>query len=642
MRGTRGTRDLWREDGKGKSNCRSLGCARDDTGVSSWYPGPQMRGPGHPDLWREDGKGGCESIGSAENGSMIWSDRFRFRRGAAPRSVLERLLQLAQRQFGDTLTAAEVEVLKCSTSADEPPSPEPDAVNPEGPYDPATPRPPVRAALLYWLATDGEARSCIHPKGIRAYSATIEGDLDLGEQLQLPGLDLRRCTVGDRLILEAADIKGIYITDCSVSGLLADAVVVRGPVFLHRTEFDGEIRLINAKIDNNLQLRGAKLRATDDALSLDGATVHGDLFFDQDFECSGEIRMLGAHIDGSVTFSGAHLDWDQDALTLDKVKIGGNLELNRGLRCAGTIRMPNCHIGGDLNFIGAEVRKVHCYNMDLSGDLMWHAVKSDPARLLDLTRARVKAFRDDEGSWPAEGRLRLDNFVYDDLILHDAADPQEASQGIRAAELPFKLERRIAWLMRQPDAIRLRPQPWIQLSKYLELKNNKSEAKHVLYKYRCVKANESKWWIARRAKIAFAWLEEAPARILYLIAFTLLFGTLIFTGASPEVSGGMITTARDTSQKPLSGAALDRYPRFQPFIYTLENALPLVKLGVDDKWTPDPQHKGKALFPEYPWLDWLAWFNGYWFLTMSRWVIILFGWFQAAVLGAAITSRFKP
>jgi hypothetical protein len=136
-------------------------------------------------------------------------------------------------------------------------------------------------------------------------------------------------------------------------------------------------------------------------------------------------------------------------------------------------------------------------------------------------------------------------------------------------------------------------------------------------------------------------MEEAPARISYSILLTLLLGTLIFAGASPVRSGAMIPTARDRDEQPLAGTSLDRYPRFQPFIYTLENAVPLVKLGVDDKWTPDPAHGGKAWFPQYSRLNWLGYFNSYGFLTFSRWVIILLGWFQAAVLGASLTNRFK-
>ena len=71
------------------------------------------------------------------------------------------------------------------------------------------------------------------------------------------------------------------------------------------------------------------------------------------------------------------------------------------------------------------------------------------------------------------------------------------------------------------------------------------------------------------------------------------------------------------------------YPVLNPFVYTLENAVPMVKLGQDDKWAPDRRHPGKA------------WFTNYWILVWARWMLILSGWFQATVLAAALSGRFK-
>jgi hypothetical protein len=68
---------------------------------------------------------------------------------------------------------------------------------------------------------------------------------------------------------------------------------------------------------------------------------------------------------------------------------------------------------------------------------------------------------------------------------------------------------------------------------------------------------------------------------------------------------------------------MEHYPPFQPFVYTLENALPMAKLGIDDKWMPDPTR------------------GSYLFLATSRWLLILLGWFYAGVLGAALSGRFK-
>jgi hypothetical protein len=248
--------------------------------------------------------------------------------------------------------------------------------------------------------------------------------------------------------------------------------------------------------------------------------------------------------------------------------------------------------------------------------------------------------RDDEASWPAEGSLKLDQFVYQDLVLHDVPTAQEIQDGTRPKELPCDVRKRVSWLKIQSDTMRSYPQPWVQLSRFRESANSKREARLVIYEYRRLKARKHHW-AARPALIAFALLEEDPSRILFSIAFTLLYGTVVFGAAGPTLSGAMITTARAPSGEPVAGAALAHYPRFQPLIYTLENAVPLVKLGMDEKWTPDPAHAGKSLFPQNSYFEWTKYSNSYGFLTASRWAIILLGWFQAAVLGAAITSRFK-
>jgi hypothetical protein len=54
----------------------------------------------------------------------------------------------------------------------------------------------------------------------------------------------------------------------------------------------------------------------------------------------------------------------------------------------------------------------------------------------------------------------------------------------------------------------------------------------------------------------------------------------------------MAPTSREAYLAWKQNIAFDTaYPRFNPFIYSLENDLPLVKLAQDDKWAPDPSHK---------------------------------------------------
>jgi hypothetical protein len=41
---------------------------------------------------------------------------------------------------------------------------------------------------------------------------------------------------------------------------------------------------------------------------------------------------------------------------------------------------------------------------------------------------------------------------------------------------------------------------------------------------------------------------------------------------------------------------------FNPVVYALENVLPVVKLGQDSAWAPDPEANGSWL-PEWKWID---------------------------------------
>jgi hypothetical protein len=210
---------------------------------------------------------------------MSWYDRFLIRPSGQVQSASQKLVQLGRKRFGSILNPAELQVLQDTANSLDLPSPEAGALRPEDPYNENTPRPEVRATFVCWLATNPEARPYIHAKGVRVYSSTITGDLDLGEHLQLPTLDFRRCNVTGRIILEASETNGIHITDCSMSkGLKADGLRVHGPVFLHRTRCEGEIRFLYARIESSLECQGAKLTAEGDSLSLDGATIDQDVF----------------------------------------------------------------------------------------------------------------------------------------------------------------------------------------------------------------------------------------------------------------------------------------------------------------------------------------------------------------------------
>jgi len=575
------------------------------------------------------------------------------------------LIELARRRFDPNLTEAELKVLHDSASSEDLLEPKKDA-----------PQPEIRAEFIRWLATDPETAPQIDPKGLRVYAATIPGKLDLRECHVNPALTFFRCDFQSEINLESAETKVICILDSSLAGgIHAVDVIVHGSLFLQRIYSEGEIHLLGARIEGVLHCSGAKLKATGNALSADGAKIDGGVFLNNGFDSEGAIRLLGAEITGNLECDGAKLKAKVDALIVDNAKIGGNVFIRGGfesegeirllgakitgqLVCAGAklkaqgnalivenakiggsvfltdgfmskgmIRLSGAEITGDLLITCAKVAGVRCQNMVVKGDLAWQRIKKSNDIYLNLTGARVKNLRDDQMSWPNEGNLDLNGLVYEELTLHEDSYEDDFGTNQYTDGLAFNVEKRIKWLMRQPEKRRTEPQPWMQLRDLLEMKGNRKGAKHVLYKLRCLQA-ENELFVRRRWAVAFAWLEEAPGRIWRSIACVLLLGWLVFGYAGSH--GALAPTEAEAYKAFIAGSPLpSAYPVLNPFVYTLDNAVPLVKLGQDEKWAPDRRYPGTN------------WFTNYWFLMWTRWVLILSGWFQAGVLGAALLRRFK-
>jgi hypothetical protein len=487
---------------------------------------------------------------------------------------------------------------------------------------------------------------------LHADSAKIGGGVFMKEGFQSEGkISLLRAEITGPLNCIGAKLKA------KGDALSADGAKIGGGVFLtYGFESSGTIRLLGAQIKGNLECNGAKLYVAEgNALFADGAVIGGDIFLCKGFESSGEIRLLGAKIKGDLACADAKLSAKKGvALNADSAEIGGYVSLRNGFECNGEIRLLGAQIGRDLSIFGAKVARVLCQNTVVKGDLIWLRIGKSEETSLNLAGASVKNLHDDRESWLDKGKMDLDGLVYEELTLHEPLTEEQIKASMFAPEFPMVAKERIDWIMLQPEDRRTEPQPWMQLRELLERRGDRKGAKHVHFRFRCLQA-QGGWTLWRWLRIAFAWLEEDLLRILLPISCTVALGTLVFAGAARSVA--MIETVQtqpamiatysesakgvprkpDESNKPVSV----HYTSFQPFIYTLENAVPLAKLGMDERWMPDLQHQPQPWFPRHPWLDGLKWFNSYGFLVWSRWALILSGWVQATVLAAALADRFK-
>lgn len=524
---------------------------------------------------------------------------------------------LALRRFDDQLCDAELNILVRSASSFDPPELFGNA-----------PKPAVRAEFLRWLATDPEVAPYIDPKGLRARTVTVNGDLDLKHCRIGLALDFRLSHFTGEVKLEGATVRSVYFDSSQVCGVTADEVVIAGSLSFRYVTAGAEIRLIGAEVHGNLDCTGAKLHAQDDALSADGARIFGDLILRRNFECPGTIRLIGAEIKG------------------------------------------------DLDCRGASIGKMSCQNTNIEGNLLWQGIKNPSAAELVLSGTKVKNFRDDMESRPGANNLDLEGLEYEELILHKCPTEKEIKENRLSDEFPLDAAGRVKWILRQKPEQCCEAQPWMHLRALLEKKGDRKGAEHVLFCYRRFQARRLEWhplqWISKRVKfaacllwgmlttsafwsqsapylrhpsrawhIAFAWVEENPFRIGWSIALTLLIGTSVFAwggrdGAMTESVRLQPNAMKDNGEaRPISS----HYPKYQPFVYTLENTVPLVRLGMDDKWTPDPA--GRFCWPWFPSVPWLYFVSTYGVLVFTRWSLIVWGWVQATVLAAALADRFK-
>ena len=496
-----------------------------------------------------------------------------------------------------------------------------------------------KVALLFAQTCSLFLRESTVAGGIDGDGVSVKGPLSLRKTVFSGKVSLQNARIGGDL-----DCKGVQIQvqqlpsiadPCTGKktpevpvGLSADGADIQGDVLLTEGFVStGTVNLLGAHIKSDLDCKCAKLLVLPatpvageeeprppTALLADGAQVDGDVLLNEGFEATGEVRLLVAQIKGQLNLEGATLrppaspgaagqsQDDPDALSADGAVIGDSVIFTGGFKAAGTIRFPGAEIGGQLRFIGVDVARVYCTNLKLDRDFLWKGI-ADPKRAsLDLTGARLRKFRDERASWPAcpksatepnakqvEG-LRLNGLVYEELTLEDAPGSPLAGKARKFSFWNPPYRERIDWLKCQSPEAQVEPQPWIQLAKYLDTKGDSAASKHVLFTLRCLQAAK-KGPLARAGAVVFAWIEEAPMRILISIAFNLLMGTLVYSGTA--ASGAMIPSTKDRFDDK-SAKTMEHYAPFQPFVYTLENALPLVKLGQDGQVDARSAAQGRA------------------------------------------------
>jgi hypothetical protein len=491
---------------------------------------------------------------------------------------------------------------------------------------------------------------------LNAQNITVNGALFLSKDFRAEG----EVRLGGAQIHGFLDCSGgAFINppraELSGSGMALDAerVSVNGNLLLSSgLHAEGQVRLKGAQIGESLDCSGSTfinpvikdVSDAGEALDADSVTVSGSLFLSDNFRSEGEVRVAGAQIGGDFECrGGTFINPSRDdhagsgtALFASGIAVKGNLALSEGFRAEGKVELTVSRTAGDVVFRKGKFK----------------------AATLDLRDASASSILDGDQVWPERGKLYLDGFVYG-----------------RIGEGPRDIETRLKWLDLQPTTPFAR-QPYLQLAKVLREAGDDDGARRVL-----IAMEDRQWETAGGHRIDS--FKRWPLRVTVGYGYRPLWAFWEVLGLSAlgwiiyrrsYLCGNIVPTDKDAYESfKLDGQPPAHYGTFAPLVYSVENSLPIVKLGQVDKWQPQPNSKPQAsaqgtratrLGHERAWPPYLSWLHrllilsglqaevkqtgppsrfSRWgtsprFVRWFLWIQILLGWLLATLFVAGITG----
>jgi sRNA-binding regulator protein Hfq len=495
----------------------------------------------------------------------------------------------------------------------------------------------IKASRIEWLCRDRQAKEFATNKGIQVEGAKIEGMVDLSfAEIPFP-LGFFRCVFTEEINIQHSRIKFINLSGSHTGSIRADEVKVEGSVHL-RDGFksEGEVRFPGAVLGGDFDcINGKFINENGKAILADRIDLKGGVFLRDGFKAEGETRFLRATIGGDFDCTkGEFVNKDGKAISADGAGIKGYVFLKNGFKAEGEVRFLGATIGRDFDcekgeFINEDGKAIFGDGMGVKGNVflrggfkaegtvslvgavvgghfIWTDVDLTEKTILDLRNAKMGVLWDDEKSWPTQGNLFLDGFVYENI--GDYA-PKDAKS-------------RIDWLNRQ-DEKQFRPGPYEQLAKVLEKIGHSEDAKRILIEKEKKITSLSgfglwkRFWrgVVLRFTIGYG---HRPWRALWFIGFFILLGFIVFGGGYK--AGIIVPVEKDAS------------PKFNAFVYSVEMFVPVVDLHMKKYWLPDANKSEILKFKKYSFhirgdiIRWYMWVHicAGWILT-TLWVVGLTG-----------------
>jgi hypothetical protein len=421
----------------------------------------------------------------------------------------------------------------------------------------------IRNSLLAMLCADPHMQKLVHWAGIYLYGAYITERVDLSYASIPFQLTLRNCRITAFMDLSASNLVALNLTNSYICRALADGLCVKNDVVLadgFNSQYGMRLRgaHIGGTLDCSSGVFGSAMttgRASKQkALDANGIIVDGDVFLREGFVANGEIDLVGSQIGNDLVCSGGKLNGIPTALLAHRSIVGGAVFLSDDFWTAGLVDFTGTKITGALGTYRG---------------LFGHGA-------LHLPNVSTRALVDFETEWPKAPRLDLEGFNY----------------GRIANDQRIDVTARLRWLALQKPTP-FRPQPYLQLAKIVRDSGDSNGALRVLEKKEQLRRADAErnplrrlWSWALWAIIGYGYF---PGRAILALLLLCAAGWLVYDRGYQ--AGAMVPTEKEA----YIGCSLRRplppeYPQFSPFVYSLENSLPLVKFDQAEKWHPDPQN----------------------------------------------------
>ncbi|MBV8215059.1 MAG: hypothetical protein JOZ08_17770 [Verrucomicrobia bacterium] len=461
--------------------------------------------------------------------------------------------------------------------------------------------------------SESRFRSSGQVAALNANSIEVEGYVSL-RRLNSTGLvDLTSAVIRGSLVCDGAQLIG---NDNGLA-LKANGLKVRDYVSLGVDSYlpraspvafkaVGGVNLVCAEIAGNLECVRGEFVGNGEVAALEagGATIGGSVYFTYGFKGTGGIRLVGATIAGSLECDGGCLIGSDKmpALNANGVKVDGDVFFRREMEVEGEVRFGAATVGRNFQ---------------------WWRVKSPEKAALDLRFTKVMHLRNDRDSWPPPGKLKLNGFTYEQIDAN--ASPDAKTQ--------------LAWLNRQSKE-KFLPQPYEQLAAVLRKQGLDEDSRRVMVAKNEDHAKHVRWpaWLWYSFFGRLVGYGYRPLRAFAVSVLLIVIGTLIFEAG---YYAKIVTPTEEKAyavyiDKGGKGDHFEHYPVFNPLVYSIETFVPLLKLGVSDRWTPNANLGGTIAVGGFALpMTWGALLQGYLYFH------IVFGWVLTALWAGAISGLLK-